>query len=116
VEVCNDYLHGASASQLQELSASAGGLVPAGKMSRDGKRLFSPWKKELKKTCDDMLLKQCTSALGVDKSKKIKVRPCVMQFGCTALADTYDLSTTRRTSSRSVASSTGATTGRRTSA
>jgi len=34
VKACHDYLHGANASQLQEKSGTAGGLLPACKASR----------------------------------------------------------------------------------
>ena len=82
VEVCNEFLHGASATQLQDDSGPAGGLVPACKASRDAGKVFSPWKKELMKTCTSMLVKQCTSVLGVEKTKRIQVRARVTHSGC----------------------------------
>jgi len=57
-------------------------LVPAYKASCDAGKVFSPWMKELNKTCTSIMLKQCTSALGVEKTKRIQVRARVMQFGC----------------------------------
>jgi len=49
--------------------------------------------KELKKTCNSMMLKQCTSALGLDKTRRIKVCAGVMQFGCAVLRLTLLTST-----------------------